>query len=153
MGAEAAAFTWPFCGDFDGDFTLEIIAPVACSLVFCGFEASFRALEMTKRRRIGAGFSPALRRLPLRCLRAPLPRAVLFLFSINNNKTCGGSFGSEKLTCLPLPHEPRQFWIQMCTHPLNFGRAPTPEDRRGFMLVPFSQNSRRNRHRDKLSTH
>jgi hypothetical protein len=85
MGVEAAAFTWPFCGSFCGDFSLEIIAPVACGLVLCGFEASFRALEMTKRRRIGAGFTPALRRLPLRCLRAPLPRAVVFRFSINYN--------------------------------------------------------------------
>jgi hypothetical protein len=37
MGAEAAAFTWPFCGVFDGDFSVEIIAPVACGLVFRGF--------------------------------------------------------------------------------------------------------------------
>jgi hypothetical protein len=65
MGAEAAAFTWPFCGVFDGDFTAAIIVPVACGLVFCGFEAPLRALEMTKRRRFGAGFNPALRRLPL----------------------------------------------------------------------------------------
>ena len=85
MGAEAAAFTWPFCGVFGGDFSVEIITPVARGLVFCDFEASLRALEMTKRRRIGAGFIPALRRLPLRCLRAPLPRAVLFRFSINYN--------------------------------------------------------------------
>jgi hypothetical protein len=85
MGAEAAAFKWPFCGVFDGDFTAEIVAPFACGLVFCGFAAPFRALEMTKRRRTGAGFNPALRRLPLRCLRAPEPCAVLFRFNINYN--------------------------------------------------------------------
>jgi hypothetical protein len=96
MDAEAAAFRWPFCEVFCGDFSAEIIAPVARGRVFCGFEAFLRALEMTKRRRIGAGFTPVLRRLLLRCLRATLPRAVLFLFSINNNKTCCGSFGSEK---------------------------------------------------------
>jgi len=92
MGAEAATFTWPFCGDFSA----EIIAPVARGLVFCGFEAFLRALEMTKRRRIGAGFTPALRRLLLRCLRALLPCAVFFLFSINNNRPAAAQFGSEK---------------------------------------------------------
>jgi len=85
MGAEAAAFTWPFCGVFCDDFSVAIIAPVVCGLVFCGFEASLRALEMTQRRRGGASFTPALRRLPLRCLRAPLPRAVVFRFNINYN--------------------------------------------------------------------
>jgi hypothetical protein len=96
MGAEAAAVTWPFCDDFCGDFSAEIIEPVARGLVLCGFEAFLRALEMTKRRRIGAGFTPALRRLLLRCLRATLPRAVFFLFSINNNRPAAARFGSEK---------------------------------------------------------
>ena len=85
MGAEAAAVTWPFCGVFCGDLSAEIFAPAVRGRVFCGFEAFLRALEMTKRRRIGAGFTPALRRLLLRCLRATLPRAAFFLFSINNN--------------------------------------------------------------------
>ena len=96
MGAEAAAVTWPFCDDFCGDFSAEIIEPVARGLVLCGFEAFLRALEMTKRRRIGAGFAPAPRRLLLRCLRATLPRAVFFLFSINNNRPAAARFGSEK---------------------------------------------------------
>jgi hypothetical protein len=51
----------------------------------------------------------------------------------------------QKNSPMPSLNKPRPFWIQICTHPLNFGRAPTPEDRRGFMLTPFGQNSRRNR--------
>jgi hypothetical protein len=96
MGAEAAAFTWPFCVIFCGDFSAEIFVPVARGLVFCGFEAPRRALEMTKRRRSGAGFTPALRRLLLRCLRATLPRAVFFLFDINNNRPAAAHLVQKK---------------------------------------------------------
>ena len=147
-----ATFRWPFCGDFCGDFSAEIITPVARDLVFCSFEAFFRALEMTKRRRIGAGFIPVLRRLLLLCLRATLLRAVFFLFSINNNRPAAAQFGSEK-SAQALRHANRAVSAyKMTTRPLNFGNAPTPEDRRGFMLAPFGQNSRRNRRQNELLT-
>jgi hypothetical protein len=147
MGAEAVAFTWLFCGDFSA----EIVEPVARGLFFCGFEAFLRALEMTKRRRSVAGFTPALRRLLLRCLRATLPRAVLFLFGIYNNKTCCGSFGSEN-PANALRQTSRAGSVHKCPSPIKLQESAKTEDRRGFMLASFSQNSRRNHRQDKLLT-